>query len=120
MKRKHHDLKVWQEAMALARDVYRVTGEFPKDELYGLTSQVRRAAVSLPSNIAEGAGRNGPREFLKFLFIARGSLSELETQLILARDLGYFVESDLILRAIDNLFALLGGLINSIQKKDLA
>lgn len=120
MKRKHHDLKVWQTAMTLAKDVYRFTESFPKTEVFGLTSQIRRAAVSVPSNIAEGAGRNGNREFLKFLYIARGSLSELETQLILAKDIGYLTDNLHLLQTIETLFGLLGGLINSIQNKEHA
>ena len=106
--------------MALAREVYRLTSNFPKDEVYGLTSQIRRAAVSVPSNIAEGAGRNGNKEFLKFLYIARGSLSELETQIILAKDIGYTTDNTKIIQDLDTLFALLGGLINAVHKKDLA
>jgi len=82
-------LEAWKEAMALVRAVYEVTRCFPADETYGLASQLRRAAVSVPSNLAEGAGRDGVREFLRFLSIARGSLSELETQLLIAADLGY-------------------------------
>jgi len=89
VKRKHHELQVWQEAMALVKEIYRITASFPKEEVYALTSQMRRAAVSIPSNIAEGAARNGDKEFLQFLAIARGSLSELETQLLIANDLGY-------------------------------
>jgi four helix bundle protein len=85
----HHKLVAWQEAMALVRAVYRVTRDFPVEETYGLTSQLRRSAISIPSNVAEGAGRSGRREFLKFLSIARGSLSELETQLLIAADLKY-------------------------------
>ncbi len=106
--------------MALAKDVYRFTESFPKTEVYGLTSQIRRAAVSVPSNIAEGAGRNGNREFLKFLYIARGSLSELETQILLAKDIGYTTDNTKIIQDLDTLFALLGGLINAVQKKDHA
>jgi four helix bundle protein len=79
MKRRHHDLQVWMEGMSLAKDVYAATASFPKEEIYGLTSQMRRAAVSLPSNIAEGAARGSKKEFLQFLVIARGSLMELET-----------------------------------------
>ena len=85
----HRDLLIWQEAMNLAKDVYARTGSFPREEMYGLTSQMRRAAVSVPSNIAEGAGRSSDKEFRQFLMIARGSLSELETQVILAQELGF-------------------------------
>jgi four helix bundle protein len=116
-KRKHHDLLVWQEGMALARDVYSATADFPNHELYGLTSQLRRAAVSIPSNIAEGAGRTGPREFHKFLSIARGSLCELETQLLLANDLGYFTECSDLFDRIERVFGLLGGLMRSVGAK---
>ncbi len=72
----HKDLKVWKESMELVVLIYAATKEFPKDELYGLTSQIRRASISIPSNIAEGAGRNGSKEFIRFLYIALGSLSE--------------------------------------------
>lgn len=82
---KHYrDLIVWQKAMDLAEEIYRLTKFFPKDELYGLTSQIRRAAVSIPSNIAEGHSRQSTAEFRNFISIAQGSLAELETQLLLA------------------------------------
>ncbi len=84
----HKDLKVCKEAMKLAKDVYELTRGFPREEIYGLTSQMRRAAVSVPSNIAEGAARASSREFTQFLYIALGSLSELETQWLLVRDMG--------------------------------
>lgn len=117
MRRKHHDLKAWQEAMALVKAVYHSTTEFPQSEVYGLTSQMRRAAVSVPSNIAEGAARSGDKEFFKFLSIARGSLSELETQVLIARDISY-LERDLeLLEIIDKVFGLIGGLMNSIRKR---
>lgn len=83
----HKDLKVWQEAMKLAKFVYEFTSKFPKEEVYGLSSQMRRAAVSIPSNIAEGAARASNREFIQFLYIALGSLSELETQWLLGKEL---------------------------------
>ena len=117
MKRKHHDLHVWQEAMLLVKDIYAVTKQFPREEIYALTSQMRRAAVSIPSNISEGAARTSTKEFLQFLSIARGSLSELETQVILTEDLGYLEDNKHILSRIDKTFSLLGGLINSVQKK---
>lgn len=113
--RTHQNLLAWQEAMALAKQVYALTAHFPREELYGLTSQMRRAAVSVPSNIAEGAARLGKREFLHFLSMARGSLSELDTQLILARDLGYAGDFETSSRQIDAVFKLLGGLINSLK-----
>ena len=84
------DLRVWQEAMKLAGEIYRCTANFPKHRLYGLNQQIRRAAVSAPSNIAEGKGHNTDKEFTHFLFHARGSLLELETQLMIAEELQYF------------------------------
>jgi four helix bundle protein len=89
------DLQVWQKRMQLAQGVYRLTAKFPADERYGLVSQVRRASVSVPSNIAEGQARQGTKEFLFFLSHASGSLAELETQLILAERLGFCAGSDL-------------------------
>ena len=77
--RPHRKLDVWKKAMALTKDIYTITGEFPKYERYGLISQMRRSAVSIPSNIAEGAGRRGHKEFLQFINIAQGSASELDT-----------------------------------------
>lgn len=85
----HKDLDAWKNAMKLAKEVYAITKSFPKEEIFGITSQMRRAAVSIPSNIAEGAARSGSKEFIQFLYIALGSLSELETQFLLAMDLGY-------------------------------
>jgi len=83
------DLRVWQKSHALTLAIYRVTQRFPKEEMYGLTSQIRRAAVSVAANIAEGCGRRSDREFRRFLQIARGSASELEYHLLLARDLRF-------------------------------
>jgi four helix bundle protein len=117
VKRKHHNLKAWQEAMQLVKDVYTVTISFPKEESYGLTSQIRRAAVSIPSNIAEGAARTGTKEFLRFLSIARGSLSELETQIILAKELSFMKSNKEILEKINGVFGLIGGLMNSLNKE---
>lgn len=102
--------------MKLAEEIYRMTERFPKEEMYGLTSQMRRAAVSVPSNIAEGAARDGGKEFLHFLQIARGSLSELETQLLLAMKFGYVDKSDSVMATVEKLFGLIGGLINSVKE----
>lgn len=83
---------MWQDAMDLAEEVYRATSEFPKHELYGLVSQMRRAAVSVPSNIAEGKARHSDPDFVRFLLHARGSLLELQTQILIARRLQYLSE----------------------------
>jgi len=88
------DLRVWQDAIKLAVAIYGVMEKFPKHELYGLTSQIRRAAVSVASNITEGKGHRSNREFCNFLFHARGSLLELQTQLIIARELKYLPAAD--------------------------
>src|SRR6195256_1326481 len=88
----YKELAAWQRSMDLAREVYRCTRPFPRDELFGLCSQTRRAAVSVPSNIAEGKGRYSKKELIQFLYKARGSLMELETQTILARDLEFLTE----------------------------
>lgn len=87
--RGYRDLRAWQQAMGLVTEIYRVTRTFPKEEQYGLVSQIRRAAVSVPSNLAEGHGRNSRNEFRQFIGQARGSLSEVETQLEIAKNLGY-------------------------------
>src|SRR5260370_7800106 len=84
------DLRVWQEAMKLTTEIYKSTTNFPKHELYGLSQQVRRAAVSVPSNIAEGKGHRSDKEFVHFLLHARGSLLELQTPLLIAKKLQYF------------------------------
>jgi four helix bundle protein len=89
--RDFRELKVWHKAHALTLDVYRATKSFPREELYSLTNQIRRAAVSIGANIAEGAGKNSRPEFARFLQIALGSASELEYHLLLSRDLGYLV-----------------------------
>jgi four helix bundle protein len=85
----HKDLIVWQKAMDFVEEVYKLTDKMPQSELYGLTSQIRRSAVSIPSNIAEGAARNHNKEFMQFLYVALGSVAELETQLLLAERLQF-------------------------------
>lgn len=85
----HKDLEIWRESISFVEDIYKITKGFPKEEHYGLISQVRRAAVSIPSNVAEGAARNSDKEMIQFLYIALGSLSEVETQLIIAHKLEY-------------------------------
>ena len=88
----HKDLNVWKKSMNLVILTYRLTGQFPKEELFGLSSQMRRAAVSIPSNIAEGHGRNSDKELIRFLFISLGSASELETQILLSNKLDFLNE----------------------------
>jgi four helix bundle protein len=92
--RDFRELKVWEKAHAMALNVYRATAQFPRDELYGLTSQVRRACTSIPANIAEGCGRNGDAELARFFRIAMGSASELEYHLLLASDLNFLAKSE--------------------------
>jgi four helix bundle protein len=91
---RYRDLEIWQMAMAVATEIHRLTKDFPAPELYGLTSQMRRAAVSIPSNIAEGFMRRSRREFAQFLSVAKGSIAELETQSTLARNFGYLSDED--------------------------
>jgi four helix bundle protein len=89
----HKDLEVWKKSIDLVTYVYKITKDFPKEELYGLTTQMRRSAISIPSNIAEGAARKNIKEFIQFLYVALGSFSELETQLIISKNL-YYLKSD--------------------------
>lgn len=107
----HKDLDVWKQSMLLAEDVYALTKEFPSEERFGLSSQIKRAVVSIPSNIAEGAGRKGDKEFIQFLYIAMGSLSELETQLILSDSLQFVNSIEIYLNQIEKIRKMLFGLI---------
>ncbi|MBY0271643.1 MAG: four helix bundle protein [Burkholderiales bacterium] len=102
--------------MALVRSVYDLTRLFPKEETYGLASQLRRAAISVPSNLAEGAARDGPREFVRFLSIARGSLSEMETQLLIAVDLGYLSPDHGAFSLLEKVSRLISGLHRKMGK----
>jgi len=107
-------LVVWQKAMELVTAIYIATNRFPKEELYALTSQIRRAAVSVPSTIAEGQGRQTRGEFRQFLGQAKGSLSELETQLLLAHNLGYLQDCSALLAQQAEVARLRNGLLNSL------
>lgn len=115
--RDFNDLIVWQKSMELAQKVYVVTQTFPKLELFGLVTQLRRSAVSVPSNIAEGNGRRTTRDYISFLYVARGSLAELRTQLSLARMLGYLPESPEITTLADEIGRILNGLIASLNAR---
>jgi len=114
----YRDLVVWQKGMDLAAECYRLTKGFPKEELYGITSQIRRAAVSVPANIAEGHGREHRSEFIRFLQIAQGSLKELETHLILAARVLLTTEAEIqpILEQCDQLGRQLHSLIRALQR----
>jgi len=116
---RHHNLEVWKESIKLVKMIYQTTASFPKQELFGLTSQIRRSAVSIPSNIAEGAARFSQQDFLRFLGIARGSLMELETQIIIASEVGFMETATFeeIKGQMERVFALLSGLITSTRKK---
>jgi four helix bundle protein len=115
----YQELEVWKQAKDLVRVVYDLTKKFPKDEQFGLTNQLRRAAVSIPSNIAEGCGRNHFKDSLQLFFISRGSLYEVETQILISFDLGYINNEDLkiIIEKINSGKRLLNGFINYFQSR---
>jgi len=113
--RTHKDLEVWKQAMQLANETYRATASFPKEELYGLALQARRSAVSIASNIAEGAARNSRKEFVQYLHISVGSVAELDTQLLLAQSLG-FLADETIHHHVTRVRKMLSGLIASLRK----
>ncbi len=119
MKRFHTDLDAWRCGIDLVKKVYEVTDGFPNHELYGLTGQLRRAAVSVPANIAEGAARGSRKEFRQFLTIARGSLSELETLIVISGEVGYLPDNDRagLLESCDSVSALLSGLITHLETR---
>lgn len=112
----YRDLIVWQKAVELVVEVYRITSDFPRHEIYGLTNQLRRSAVSVPSNIAEGQGRATKGEFIQFLCHARGLLFELETQIYIAGKLGYFsaAEGNELARRSTEVARILNGLLTSL------
>ncbi|MCW5910540.1 MAG: four helix bundle protein [Cyclobacteriaceae bacterium] len=115
------DLEVWKNAKNLAKEIYLVTNSFPTHEQYGLVAQLRRASVSVPSNIAEGCGRNSSKDTVRFLFIARGGLYEIETQIILAHELGFITHDETkekILEMVNTSKKLLNGFISYYSKLD--
>lgn len=116
--KRYKDLNVWMEARKLSKDIYTITSEFPKEEQFGLINQMRRSAISVPSNIAEGCGRSYPKDSIQFFHISRGSLYELETQLYLSFDLKYIDEMKLnqILLSTETTRKLLSGFIKYYQK----
>jgi four helix bundle protein len=122
MAKHYKDLIAWQKAMDLVQFVYDATDEFPKREVYSLTDQIRRAVVSIPSNIAEGQAHYSSKEFLHYLRHSRGSLAELETQILIAQRRNYLPEAQALelLRRGDELSRILSGLINSLKEKNRA
>jgi four helix bundle protein len=120
MTRHYKDLIAWQKAMELVSAVYEATDGFPKREVYSLTDQIRRAAVSIPSNIAEGQAHYSNREFVHFLRHSRGSLAELETQLLIAQRQRYLPDSltETLIKQADELGRILSGLINSLKQRE--
>lgn len=121
--RSYQDLQVWQQGMNLAEACYQLTRTFPKDELYGMTSQIRRASASIPANVAEGYGREYRAEYIRFLRIAQGSLKELETHLLLSARAGVGLTTtqavNPILNKSESVGKLLRALIRSLQKKGM-
>ena len=115
----HQRLELWQQAMLLVKETYAVTIGFPREEMFGLVSQMRRAAISIPCNIAEGAAREGDKEYSHFLSIARGSLSELDTQVQIAVMLSYIAEDHPLHGLLDRVGKLLSGFSKKI-KRDVA
>ena len=113
----HHDLDVWKRSISFVKEIYTYTSEFPKDEKYGLVSQMRRCVVSIASNIAEGAARNHQKGFIQFLYYSLGSTSELETQIILANDLELAKTEESVLEELYRIQQMLSGLIRFLKNK---
>ena len=116
----YRDLVVWQKSIALVTETYRITETFPRQEAYGLISQMQRSAISIPSNIAEGSSRHTKKDFMQFLHIALGSATELETQIIIARNLGYIHEQkyEQSAQSLSEICRMLHGLINKLRLAD--
>jgi len=117
--RTHKDLDVWKNSIDFVTEIYKLTNKFPKSEFYGLTNQIRRSAVSIPSNIAEGAGRAHNKEFIQFLNISLGSISEIETQLTISKNLG-FIDTDnfdIFLNKLNLIRSQIVGLIKYLKNK---
>lgn len=113
----HKELEVWKKSVDFVTEIYQITKLFPENEKYGLINQIRRASVSVPSNIAEGASRNSDKEFIHFLYIALGSTSEIETQLIISKNLEFINEIDKVQSELTEIRKLIKGLINFLKKK---
>src|SRR5262245_48687410 len=117
MRRRHRELDAWQEAVDLVTEVYRLSALFPREEVFGLTAQMRRAAVSIPTNLAEGAARDSTKELVQFVSIALGSATELGTQLEIAVRLGYIDDKDSLQARIDSVCMQLSAMRNKLRAK---
>ena len=115
--RSHRDIDVWKKSVTLVSEIYTVTRTFPPEEMYGLVNQMRRAAVSVPSSIAEGAARDSQKEFLRFLSIAIGSLAEMESQVLIAKSLKFLDAENHLSKEIEQICRMLHGLINGVKRK---
>jgi four helix bundle protein len=120
MEKPHKKLEAWKQSMDLVIEIYRTTENFPSQEIYGLTNQIRRAAISIPSNIAEGAARQTKKEFTNYLHMAQGSLSELDTQIELASQLGYFDQETfrMLDERLERIDKMITGLIHHLSKSE--
>ena len=114
----HHDLDLWKKSIDLVTEIYDATKLLPNDEKFSLTNQLRRAAISVPSNIAEGAARQSSKEFIRFLYISMGSLSELETQIIICKNLNYLTNTDHLQNFIVDLKKMTNGLIKYLKTRN--
>jgi four helix bundle protein len=117
MGKPHHKLEVWKRSLKFVTKIYKITAQFPADEKFGLVSQMRRAAVSIPSNIAEGAARNSRKEFINFLHIAQGSSAELETQILISSNLDFVTpdQADPLLQELEEISRMIIGLQKSLR-----
>ncbi|WP_304065236.1 four helix bundle protein [Pedobacter glucosidilyticus] len=118
----HQNLEVWKQSFSLVKKLYALTSAFPTEEKFGLTSQIRRACTSVPVNIAEGSARRSDKELLQFLYISLGSASELDTLLLLSKELGFISNDDceMVLKDLDSIYKLLLGFINTVKKRIMA
>lgn len=115
----HKDLDVWKKSMELVTNIYRLTRDFPHEEQFGLSSQIRRSAISIPSNIAEGAARNSAKEYMQFLYVSLGSVAEIETQILIAKELGLMKSENSLLEDVSAIRKMLTGLISFVSKKQI-
>jgi len=119
MGQRHKRMDIWNMSISLVEEIYELTQTFPSEEKFGLTSQMRRSAVSVPSNTAEGAARNSEKDFIRFLAIARGSLMELDTQLIISDRLGFLIRTQDLEERIEHIFAKINALITTLKRSQL-